>query len=115
MSEQVIELNIQKDKKYKGKVTEIYPAFDEKSQSFYCKVEFVDTLDFKISGTQLQVNIIIKNKENVLVIPRKYLSYGNIVTLKGGEKKNVKTGFISNEWVEIISGIEEKTIILTEK
>lgn len=113
--EVIIELNIEKEKRYKGVVTEIFPAFDEKSQSFYCKVEFVDPLDFKISGTQLQVNIIIENKENVLVIPRDYLSYGDIVTLKGGEKVQVETGFISNEWVEIIEGIDESTIILTEK
>lgn len=113
--EVTIELNTEKNKKYKGIVTEIYPAFDDKSQSFYCKVEFSEPLKFKISGTQLQANIIIENKENVLVIPREYLSYGNIVTLKGGEKIEVETGFISNEWVEILEGIDESTIIISEK
>ncbi|NOQ74258.1 MAG: HlyD family efflux transporter periplasmic adaptor subunit [Crocinitomix sp.] len=113
--EVIIELNTEKDKKYSGIVSEIYPAFDDKSQSFYCKVEFTEPLNFKISGTQLQANIIIQNRENVLVIPREYLSYGNIVILKGGEKIKVETGFISSEWVEIIGGIDENTIIIAEK
>ena len=113
--EVIIELNTEKNKKYKGIVSEIYPAFDDKTQSFYCKVEFLEPLNFKISGTQLQANIIIENRENVLVIPRDYLSYGNIVILKGGEKKQVETGFISSEWVEIIDGLDENTIILAKK
>jgi len=113
--EVIIELNTEKNKKYKGVVTEIYPSFDDRSQSFYCKVEFTEPLSFKISGTQLQANIVIENKDNVLVIPREYLSYGNIVTLKGGKKKEVETGFISNEWVEILSGIDKNTEIIAEK
>ena len=111
----VIQLNTQKEKSYHGIVTEIYPAFDEQSQSFYCKVEFIDTLDFKISGTQLQGNIIIENKEDVLVIPRNYLDYGNKVKVKGVGEITVETGFISNEWVEILNGLDENSIILTEK
>jgi len=111
----VIELNTEKDKKYKGKITEIYPAFDDKTQSFYCKVEFIEPLTFRISGTQLQANIIIESRDDVLVIPREYLSYGNFIILKGGEKKKVKTGFISNEWVEILEGIDESTVIIADK
>lgn len=111
----IIQLNTQLQKNYHGTVTEIYPAFDEQSQSFYCKVEFKDVLDFKISGTQLQGNIIIENKKNVLVIPRNYLGYGNKVKLKGGEEKIIETGFISNDWVEIIKGLDENSIIITDK
>ncbi|NPA67542.1 MAG: HlyD family efflux transporter periplasmic adaptor subunit [Chlorobi bacterium] len=108
----IIELNTQKGKNYKAIITEIYPAFDDKSQSFYCKAEFVDSLDFKISGTQLQSNIIIENKKNVLVIPRDYLGYGNKVMLKDSGEKVIKTGFISNDWVEVLDGLDEKSILL---
>jgi multidrug efflux pump subunit AcrA (membrane-fusion protein) len=111
----IIQLNTQLQKNYNGIVTEIYPAFDEQTQSFYCKVEFEDTLNFKISGTQLQGNIIIENKKNVLVIPRNYLGYGNKVKLKGGNEIIVETGFISNDWVEIVNGLDEKSIIIADK
>ena len=96
-------------------VTEIYPAFDVQTQSFYCKIEFEDILNFKISGTQLQGNIIIENKNNALVIPRNYLGYGNKVKLKGGDEITVETGFISNDWVEIVKGLDENNIIIADK
>ncbi len=108
----IIELNTQKTKLYNGIVSEIYPAFDVQSQSFYCKVRFVDSLGFKISGTQLQGNIIVDNKKNVLVIPRDYLDYGNKVNLKDSGLVVVKTGFISNDWVEILSGLDENSVLL---
>ncbi|MCF6181717.1 HlyD family efflux transporter periplasmic adaptor subunit [Lutibacter sp.] len=111
----IIQLNTQVKKNYKGKVTEIYPAFDKQTQSFYCKIEFEDILDFKISGTQLQGNIIIENKNNALVIPRNYLSYSNKVKLKGGDEIAVEIGFISNDWVEIIHGLDENTVIIADK
>ncbi len=108
----VIELNTNKGKLYDAVITEIYPSFDEKNQSFYCKAEFKDSLDFKVSGTQLQSNIIIENKKNVLVIPRDYLGYGNKVMLKDSGEKIIKTGFISNNWVEVTDGLTEKSVLL---
>lgn len=111
----IIQLNTDKTKSYKGVVSEIYPSFDIETQSFTCKVEFTDSLDFLISGTQVQANIIIEQKTNVLVIPRNYLDFGNMVLGKGDEKIKVETGFISNEWVEILSGIDENTVIKAEK
>lgn len=111
----VIQLNTDKSKKYEGNITEIYPSFDTKTQSFRCKAIFKDTFDFRISGTQVQANIIINKKNNVLVIPRKYLDFGNTVTVKGEGVRKIKTGFISNEWVEILSGIDQGEIIQSEK
>ncbi|MEX1239928.1 MAG: HlyD family efflux transporter periplasmic adaptor subunit [Cyclobacteriaceae bacterium] len=111
----LIQLNTQLQKTYQGIVTKIYPSFDAKSQSFYCEVEFTEPLEFRISGTQLQGNIIIQNKENVLVIPRNYLGYSNKVRIKGKGEIIVETGFISNDWVEILKGLDETTIIVTDK
>ncbi|MGZ3932825.1 MAG: efflux RND transporter periplasmic adaptor subunit [Bacteroidia bacterium] len=113
--EAIIELNTQKGKNYKGKVTEIYPAFDEQTQSFFCKVVFTDPLDFKISGTQLQANIIVAEKKNALVIPKNFLGFGNKVTVKGKGEVNVETGFISNDVVEIKSGITENETLVTDQ
>jgi hypothetical protein len=78
-------------------------------------VFFSDPLDFKISGTQLQANIIIAQKKQALVIPRNFLQYGNKVTVKGKGEIVVKTGFISNEWVEIADGLDANTEITTDR
>lgn len=111
----IIQLNTDKTKNYKGLITEVYPSFDVQTQSFSCKAVFTDSLDFLMSGTQVQANIILENKDNVLVIPRKYLDFGNRVLVKSEGAVEVETGFISNEWVEILSGINENSVIQAEK
>ncbi len=111
----IIQLNTDKDKNYKGMISKVYPSFDIKTQSFSCKAVFTDSLDFLMSGTQVQANIIIENKDSVLVIPRSYLDFGNTVLVKSEGEIKVETGFISNEWVEILSGINENSEIQAEK
>lgn len=107
----IIQLNTDKAKNYKGMISEVYPSFDTKTQSFSCKAIFTDSLYFLISGTQVQANIIIENKDSVLVIPHRYLDFENTVLVKDEGKVKVETGFISNEWVEILSGINENSEI----
>jgi multidrug efflux pump subunit AcrA (membrane-fusion protein) len=111
--EVVIQLNTQKNKTYKGQVYEILPSFEEATQSFICKVSFKDSLDFTIIGTQLEGNIVIGEKKNVLLIPRTYLGYGNKVQLKNIDTiTTIQTGIISTEWVEVLSGLAEKDVIV---
>ncbi len=111
----LIQLNTDKTKIYNAIISEIYPSFNIETQSFLCKATFTDSLDFLISGTQIQANIIIAQKKDVLVIPRKYLDFGNTVMLKNGDKISIETGFISNDWVEIINGLDTNTVIKAEK
>jgi len=113
--EVILQLNTNKEKTYKGVVSEIYPAFDEASQSFYCKASFTEKPEFRIASTQLQANIVIGRKKNVLVIPRAYLSYGNKVVLKDKSEVPVETGFISDEWVEILKGIDENSVLVSDQ
>lgn len=113
--EVAIQLNTNKEKIYKGQVAEILPAFNEATQSFTCKIFFVDSLDFKVINTQLESNIVVGVNKNALLIPRNYLAYGNLVTVKGQEKPTkVTTRFVSSEWVQIESGIDENTILITD-
>ena len=109
----IVQLNTNKEKSVKGKISEIFPAFEEATQSFICKVKFIEAPPFTISGTQLQANIIIGTKSKVVVIPRAFLDYGNKVNVKGGkEPVIVKTGFVSSEWVEITAGLSPDNVIL---
>ncbi len=111
----IVRLNVDKDRTYESEIREILPAFDDSSQSFIVKAFFTEKLDFKISGTQLEANIIIGEKLNATVIPRSYFGYGNKVLLKNGEHVFVKTGIISNEWVEILQGLEQGETIARQK
>jgi multidrug efflux pump subunit AcrA (membrane-fusion protein) len=110
----IVQLNTNKTKKYRAVIGEILPAFDTGSQSFIIKAYFTSGLDFRITGTQVEANIIAGERKNALVIPRNYLDYGDKVTLKKGNKQVVvKTGIVSNDWVEILGGITEKDVLLS--
>jgi multidrug efflux pump subunit AcrA (membrane-fusion protein) len=112
----LVKLNAQKEKAYEAKVLEILPSFDENQQSFICKLKFSEKLDFAIVKTQLQSNITIDTQRNALLIPRNFLEYGGFVYVKNGkerEKVKVETNFISSDWVQILSGIDEKSVLTT--
>lgn len=110
-----VQLNTNKSKMYKATVTEILPSFDNASQSFFCKLYFDEPLDFKIINTQLQSNIIVGTAKNALLIPRNYIDYGGFVQIKDQrEKLKVKTGFISNNWVQVLEGLNENSVLVTD-
>lgn len=109
----IVQLNTNPDKQYQAVVDAILPAFDDVNQSFTCHLRFVDPLDFKIVGTQLQANIVVDSTSNALLIPREYLDYNGYVTVKGqSEKVKVESQTVSNQWVHVISGIPD-TVTLT--
>jgi HlyD family secretion protein len=113
--EALIQLNTNKEKTYKATVAEIYPSFDEASQSFICKLVFIDPLDFTIVNTQLQSNITVGLNKNALLIPRNFVDFGGNVQIKDQkEKTKVVTKFASSNWVQVLSGISDNTVLVTE-
>jgi HlyD family secretion protein len=109
-------LNTQKEINYNAVVSEILPQFDEASRSYICKLKFTDSLKFSIINTPLQSNIIIGTPQKALLIPRNYLDFNNQVQVKGKkEKTKVVTKIVGNEWVQILSGINEQDILVTDK
>jgi multidrug efflux pump subunit AcrA (membrane-fusion protein) len=111
-----VRLNTDKKKIYPAILRQVLPAFDEASRSFIVKAYFKKRPELQIMGTQLEANINAGLKKNALVIPASYLSYGNKVTLKEGQKViRVVTGIISTDWVEIVSGLKENESLITTK
>jgi HlyD family secretion protein len=112
----LVTLNTNTNKVYEGILVEILPQFDEATQSFVCKIKFNAEIDFKIINTQLQCNIIVGVQKNALLIPRSFIDYGGNVMVKGNKAPHkVKTNFISNEWVHVLEGIDENTILVSDK
>jgi HlyD family secretion protein len=75
---------------------------------------FKEPLDFSIVKTQLQTNITVDTQRNALLIPRNFLEYGGYVRLKNNaEKVKVETNFIGSDWVHVLSGIDETSVITT--
>ena len=111
-----IQLNAQKNKNCKAIITEIYPTFNTQTQSFTCIAHFTEPINFTIQGTQLEANILIGNKKNVLLIPRTAMGFGNKVNVKGKKLPVViQAGIVSTEYVEVLSGITKDDILLPLK
>ena len=113
--EALVQLNTNNEKTYKATVAEIYPSFDEATQSFVCKITFNEPLDFTIVKTQLQSNIVVSVTKNALLIPRNFVDFGGNVQIKGQEGKvKITTKFASSNWVQVLSGISDNTVLITE-
>ncbi len=110
-----IHINTYPDLTYRAHITKIYPGFDEAEQSYIVEAQFEQLPEKMFSGTQLQANISIGSRENVLVIPSEYVSNGNYVLLESGEEKRIETGSKNNTWTEVVSGITEAATIVKPK
>lgn len=110
-----IELNAEKNKSYKAHLSNIYPYFDSKEQSFIAEATFDEPITNLKSGTQLQANIKTNEKANAMVIPAQYLLPGDFILNKKNERVKVTVGIRTAEWVEILSGVDASTSILLSK
>jgi macrolide-specific efflux system membrane fusion protein len=107
-----VQINTYPDERFMAHITKIYPAFDEAKQSYIVEARFDELPEKMFSGTQLQANIETEKRKNVLVIPTEYLSRGSFVILENGEEKQIVVGSQNPEWIEIVSGISEKDVIV---
>ena len=99
---------------FEAKLTKIYPAKDERTQTFKIEGDFVQKPSKLYPGLSGEANIVIATKNNVLTIPNEYLSADNEVNTPDGMKK-VETGLKSMDRTEILSGIDAKTELLKLK
>jgi HlyD family secretion protein len=110
----LVELNTDKNHTLEARVTKIYPHFNDASQSYKVEARFINEVSGLISGTQLQANIITNRKENALLIPHVYVMPGSKVLVKKGDNIDtaaITTGIVSDDWIEVLSGLTTTDII----
>ncbi|WP_164974069.1 efflux RND transporter periplasmic adaptor subunit [Filimonas effusa] len=106
-----VHLNTYPDSAFTAAVTKIYPGFDNSQQSYIVEARFKSLPEQLFSGTQLQANIKVEKRTNVLVVPSRYLLKNSTVQLKDGTSKAVTTGAKDDQWTEIITGLSEADLI----
>lgn len=114
----LVELNTEKNKTYEARVSKIYPHFNETSQSYKVEARFLKEMQGLISGTQLQANIITQKKGNAMLIPYMYVINGNKVLVKKENKIDtitITTGIVSDEWIEVLTGLSTNDKIVKQK
>ena len=108
----VVSLNTDKGKTYNARISKIYPAFNDKEQSFIAEATFENIPEDLYYDTQLQANIIVAEKTNALIVPAKYIINGNSLELDNGKTVQIVKGISNNEWVEVLDGTTEKETIV---
>ena len=111
----MISLNTDEEQYYEGVVSKIYPSFDEIEQSFIVEASFKSQPPSLYHNTQLQANIIIDERQDAMVIPTQFLAGEDSVMTKKGGLQFVKVGIRSDQWVEILDGINNDDILQKPK
>jgi len=97
------------DKVFKAEVEKVYPLVDRKQQSVRVDAKLLEPLPTHFSGLAVEANIVIQEKQETLVIPKRLLLPGDtvlIATDDGVRKIRVKTGIQTLEEIEILDGLD---------
>jgi HlyD family secretion protein len=112
----VVKIDAFPDKIFEASITKVYPMVNLQQQSLRADATLRDSLPGAFSGLAVEANIIIREKENALVIPKTALFPGDSVYIKtdaGKQKVKVKTGIETLDEIEIIEGLnaEQKLLV----
>ena len=109
----IVSLDSYKGKSFEAVIDKIDPIMNERSKTFTAEAIFTKQPPTLYPNLSLEANIIIKTRQNVLTIPRKFYINDEYVQLKSGEKKFVKTGLKDFQKIEIISGLNKNDVLIT--
>jgi len=105
------------DKTYTGSVKSIESTGVPKDGVTYytVKIKIDDFSEMKV-GMNVNVDIIVEEKSDVLLVPTKYINGTEVIRIKNGktEKIKVKTGIRNKDYTEIIEGLNPDDRIIDE-
>jgi HlyD family secretion protein len=95
-----------------GVINLIYPRINTIERTAKV-IASIDPLGYPMyPGMALEANIVVNEKENVLVLPVTFVTAENEVILKDKSRKQIVTGIRDLNYVEVVSGLQEGDIIL---
>lgn len=106
--------DVNPDKQYTAKIDYINPVLQKSTTSFKIGAKIIEHGSFYINSTVV-ANIIIRKKVKSLLIPNDYLQDGDSIYVQIGKEKSkrkINIGIKSEEWIEVISGLNEGDVIV---
>ncbi|MBN1274433.1 MAG: efflux RND transporter periplasmic adaptor subunit [Candidatus Aminicenantes bacterium] len=113
-----ITTDVLEGKVFEGNVKLINPRIDVQSGTVKVTVETYDESRQLLPGMFVQVKIIVGQKEDILVVPRKALlfkqnkSYVFVLNGRNVEEREVNLGLTEEDEVEIVEGLKEGEVIV---
>lgn len=111
----LVTMDSYKGQVFEAKVTKINPIMNERSKTFVVEAMFVKAPERLYPNTSFEASIVLRTKQNGMVIPKRFLLPGDYVKLANGKKVKVKIGLRDYEYVEIVSGIKKEDEIILEE
>ncbi len=114
-----ITTDILKGSMFKGTVKLINPRVDVQSGTVKVTIETYDESPQMKPGMFVEVRIIVGQKENILVIPRKAVLYKQnktfvfVLNQMQVEQREITLGLLEEDLVEIVDGLVEGDIVVT--
>jgi RND family efflux transporter MFP subunit len=104
-----------KNQVFEASVSKIATIMNERNKTFLVEANFTKAPAKLYPNITFEANILLRQKENALILPRNFLKNDSIVTLKNGESKIVKTGLMDFQKVEILSGLTQQDQVVKPK
>ena len=104
-------------KVFNGRVSKIYPMINKQLQSVRVDADLTSPLPGDFSGLALEANIVVRKKEDALVIPKAALLPGdslNVKTDDGVKKIKIKRGIETLDEVEVAGGLDSAATLIVQ-
>lgn len=95
---------------FHAEITRIYPMLNRVEQSIRVDANLLDTLPQHLYGLNVEANIVIREAENALVIPKSLLLPGDSVWIQEGKtqrKVKIQRGVEDAQRVQVKSGLSQ--------
>jgi HlyD family secretion protein len=102
---------------FEAKVTFIFPSMNRNDQTFCIEAKFEQHSPYSFIHTPVEANIVVDERQDVLVLPREVLTGKDSLWIKENKRYRkvfVKTGVASFDYVEVLSGVNEKNAVILD-
>ena len=108
----LVSLDSYKGRVFEARVTKINPLMNERSKTFLVEAEFVNRPNTLYPNITFEANVVLKKKENALLIPRNYVLNDSFVLNSSGDRIPIKIGLKDYRNVEVIQGLSKDVELL---
>jgi multidrug efflux pump subunit AcrA (membrane-fusion protein) len=104
-----------KNKVFEAQVNKIASIMNERNKTFLVEASFTKAPEKLYPNVTFEANIMLRTKQNALILPRNYLKNDSIITLADGTTRIVKVGLTDFQKVEILSGLSSQDQVIKPK
>lgn len=101
-----------KNQVFEAQVTKIASIMNERNKTFLVEASFTKAPEKLYPNVTFEANIILRTRQNALILPRNYVKNDSIVTLTDGTTRVVKLGLSDFQKAEILSGLSAKDQVI---